>query len=128
MFIERHAEGNYKTKHAETAGFYYATIHRHLHTYTDTHAETDTRNEGSKEGRLSPDKFTNFIAVPLIHGRAKGQVTGHIGESLKILKNSQYLKTEMPRCQELRAMSHFARDITQRCHAPRVTRSVARGA
>ena len=28
MFIERHAEGNYKTKHAETARFYYThTLH-----------------------------------------------------------------------------------------------------
>ena len=28
MFIERHAEGNYITKHAETARFYYTTTCR----------------------------------------------------------------------------------------------------
>jgi len=38
LFIERHAEGNYKTKHAKTARFYYTTIHIHVQTYTDTHA------------------------------------------------------------------------------------------
>ena len=37
LFIERHAEGNYKTKHAKTARFYYTTIHIHVPTYTDTH-------------------------------------------------------------------------------------------
>ena len=39
MFIERHAEGNYNTKHAKTARFYYTTIHIHLHLYTYTHIE-----------------------------------------------------------------------------------------
>ena len=42
MFIERHAEGNYKTKHAKTARFYYSTIHIHVHRYTDTCAYTNT--------------------------------------------------------------------------------------
>ena len=42
MFIERHAEGNYRTKHAETARFYYTTIHIHGHRYTDTGAYTNT--------------------------------------------------------------------------------------
>ena len=42
MFIERHAEGSYRTKHAETARFYYTTIPIHLHRYTDTGAYTNT--------------------------------------------------------------------------------------
>ena len=52
MFIERHAEGNYKTKHAETARFYYTTIHIHVHLHTYTHRviEKLSRNPHSREG------------------------------------------------------------------------------
>ena len=82
LFIERHAEGNYKTKHAKTARFYYTTIHIHVHTYTNAHADTEILNEG-KEGRLSADTLASFIAVPLVHGHAKWQVAGHIGMSAR---------------------------------------------
>ena len=41
MFIERHAEGNYKTKHTETRlGSTILLIHTHVHTDTVTHADT----------------------------------------------------------------------------------------
>ena len=49
MFIERHAEGNYRTKHAETARFYYTTIHIHLHRYTKTHATQRYATKVKKE-------------------------------------------------------------------------------
>ena len=49
MFIERHAEGNYKTKHAETARFYYTTIHIHVHRYTKTHATQRYATKVKKE-------------------------------------------------------------------------------
>ena len=94
LFIERHAEGNYKTKHAETARFYYTTIHIHIHLHTHTHRvieklsrkphntrDTEIRNEG-KEGRLSADTLTSFVSVPLV-GHAKWQVAGHIGMSAR---------------------------------------------
>ena len=80
MFIERHAEGNYKTKHAETR--LGSTILPYTYTYTNTHADTETHNE-DKEGRLSADTFASFISVPLVHGHAKWQVAGHIGMSAR---------------------------------------------
>ena len=85
MFIERHAEGNYRTKHAETR--LGSTILPYTYTYTRTqiheytHADTEIHNEG-KEGRLSADTLASFVSVPLV-GHAKWQVAGHIGMSAR---------------------------------------------
>ena len=49
MCIERHAEGNYKTKHAETRnppGFYYTSIH--IHTYRERERLRDRAREGRR--------------------------------------------------------------------------------
>ena len=46
-------------------------------------AAIDTQNEGRREGRQSSDTLASFVVVPLIHGHAKRQVTGHIGMSVR---------------------------------------------
>ena len=79
MFIERYAEGTTRpsTRKPAWALLYYHT-HTLTHRHTDTRAYTDTQSEGRKGGRLSEDKHTSLIAVPLIQGHAKRKVTGHI--------------------------------------------------
>ena len=46
MFIERHAEGNYKTKHAETC--LGSTILPYTYTHTRTHIHTQTQRYATK--------------------------------------------------------------------------------